>query len=331
LNNLKQNNVWINWRFENDRNGRPTKVPKNSRTGGNAQSDNPQTWSSFSKAETEKTKYSGIGFMFANGICGVDIDGSDGHTKENSLTAELLELFKGTYIEKSPSGSGYHIIFKCDLSQIPTETDKDGKMKLNPAYYQKNPKNNIECYISGITNRFFTYTGNQVSENSEITDQTEQVLYLLNKFMYRGDERISTSILEKARNAKNSNKFIALYDYGDISAYNNDESSADIALCNILAFYLQGDTAAIDTAFRESALYRPKWERTDYRENTISKAVALCGGEYYKGRGRPRTRTQNESTTEDFTPDVLSAYLEENGIPYINDCLLQGLAKYRAD
>ncbi len=314
MNHLKQKSVWINWRFEKDRNGRPTKVPKNSRTGGNAQSDNPQTWSSFSKAEAEKPKYSGIGFMFANGICGVDIDGSDGHTKENPLTAELLELFKGTYIEKSPSGSGYHIIFKCDISQIPTKTDKDGKTRLNPAYYQKNPKNDIECYISGITNRFFTYTGNRVSEHSEITDQTEQVLYLLNKFMYRGDERISTAILERARNAKNGNKFIALYDNGDISAYNNDESSADIALCNILAFYLQGDTAAIDTAFRESALYRPKWERTDYRENTISKAVALCGGEYYKGRGRPRTRTQNEPTTEDFTPEVLSAYLEENGI-----------------
>jgi len=29
--------------------------------------------------------------------------------------------------------------------------------------------------------------------------------------------------------------------------------------------------------------------------------------------------------------DELVAYLEENGIPYINDCLLQGLAKYRAD
>lgn len=29
--------------------------------------------------------------------------------------------------------------------------------------------------------------------------------------------------------------------------------------------------------------------------------------------------------------DELEAYLEEKGIPYINDCLLQGLAKYRAD
>ena len=27
----------------------------------------------------------------------------------------------------------------------------------------------------------------------------------------------------------------------------------------------------------------------------------------------------------------LEAYLDEKGIPYINDCLLQGLAKYRAD
>lgn len=310
MNDLKKQRIWVNWRRDPDRG----KIPINCRTGGNAQSDNPQTWNTFQMAEAEKHKYSGIGFMFAGGVCGVDVDGTDGHTNENPLTAELLDLFKGTYIERSPSGSGYHVIFRCDLSQIPTVINKDGKRKLAPSYYQKNPKNGVECYISGLTNRFFTFTGNRVSEHSEITDQTAEVLYLLNKYMYRGEERINTAILERARNAKNGRKFIALYDNGDTSAYNYDESSADIALCNQLAFYLQGDAAAVDAAFRESALYRPKWERSDYRETTISKAISLCGGEYYKGRGRPRTRTQDEPTKDDFTPDVLSDYLEEKGV-----------------
>ena len=310
MNDLKKQKIWVNWRRDPDRG----KIPINCRTGGNAQSDNPQTWNTFQMAEAEKHKYSGTGLMFAGGVCGVDIDGTDGHTNENPLTAELLDLFKGTYIERSPSGSGYHVIFKCDLSQIPTVINKDGKRKLAPSFYQKNPKNGVECYLSGLTSRFFTYTGNRVSEHSEITDQTAEVLYLLNKYMYRGEERINTAILERARNAKNGRKFIALYDNGDTSAYNYDESSADIALCNQLAFYLQGDAAAVDSAFRESALYRPKWERSDYRETTISKAISLCGGEYYKGRGRPRTRTQDEPAKDDFTPDVLSDYLEEKGV-----------------
>lgn len=148
MNNLKQLPVWINWKYE-ERSGNLTKIPKNPKTGGNAQSNNPQTWCSFAKAEAESHKYSGIGFVFANGICGVDIDGSDGHTKENPLSAELLDLFKGTYTERSPSGSGYHIIFKCDMSQIPT-VYKDGKPTLNPLYTYKNSENGIECYMSGL-------------------------------------------------------------------------------------------------------------------------------------------------------------------------------------
>lgn len=82
----------------------------------------------------------------------------------------------------------------------------------------------------------------------------------------------------------------------------------------MLAFYLQGDINAIDTAFRGSALYRQKWERTDYREATISNAIALCGGEYYKGRGRPRKEPQKDDTDDLFTPEVLSNYLTENGV-----------------
>ena len=169
------------------------------------------------------------------------------------------------------------------MSRIPKTTNKNGAEKLDTKYNQKNPKNGLESYFSGLTNRYLTFTGDRVSDTDTITDKTEEILYFIEKYMYKGGERLSKNILDIARKSKNGAKFIALYDRGDISAYNNDESSADIALCNILAFYLQGDTNAIDTAFRGSALYRQKWERADYREATISKAVALCGGEYYKG------------------------------------------------
>lgn len=277
-------------------------------------SNNPQTWCDYKTAFEACKRYSGMGFMFAGGICGIDIDGADGHTKSNPLQDEIIKLFEGTYIERSPSGSGFHILFKCDLSKIPMVTSKDGTEKLDTNYYQKNPKNGVECYFSGLTNRYFTYTGDRVSATDKITDKTEEVLYFLDKYMYKGGERLSIEVLDIARKAKNSNKFIALYDRGDISAYNNDESSADIALCNMLAFYLQGETQAIDTAFRGSALYRKKWERSDYRETTISRAVALCGGEYYKGRGRPRKEPQIDDTDILFTPEVLSDYLSEKGV-----------------
>ncbi len=314
MTDLKSQSVWICWQYETDKDGRPTKIPYNAKTGSKAMSNNRQSWSDYQTAFSACKKYSGMGFMFADGICGIDIDGADGHTKSNPLQNEILKLFEGTYIERSPSGSGFHILFRCDMSRIPKTTDKDGKTKLDTRYYQKNKSNELECYFSGLTNRYFTYTGDRVSDTENITDKTEEVLYFLEKYMYKGGERLSENILDIARKAKNSTKFIALYDRGDISAYNNDESSADIALCNMLAFYLQGDINAIDTAFRGSALYRQKWERTDYREATISNAIALCGGEYYKGRGRPRKEPQKDDTDDLFTPEVLSDYLTENGV-----------------
>lgn len=314
MNDLKKQSVWICWQYETDKDGRPTKIPYNAKTGGKAMSNNRQSWSDYQTAFSACKKYDGMGFMFADGICGIDIDGADGHTKSNPLQNEILQLFEGTYIERSPSGSGFHILFRCDMSRIPKTTDKDGKIKLDTRYYQKNKSNELECYFSGLTNRYFTYTGDRVSDTENITDKTEEVLYFLEKYMYKGGKRLSENIIDIARKAKNGTKFIALYDRGDISAYNNDESSADIALCNMLAFYLQGDINAIDTAFRGSALYRQKWERTDYREATISNAIALCGGEYYKGRGRPRKEPQKDDTDDLFTPEVLSDYLTENGV-----------------
>ena len=314
MTDLKSQSVWICWQYETDKDGRPTKIPYNAKTGGKAMSNNRQSWSDYQTAFSACKKYDGMGFMFADGICGIDIDGADGHTKSNPLQNEILQLFEGTYIERSPSGSGFHILFRCDMSRIPKTTDKDGKIKLDTRYYQKNKSNELECYFSGLTNRYFTYTGDRVSDTENITDKTEEVLYFLEKYMYKGGKRLSENIIDIARKAKNGTKFIALYDRGDISAYNNDESSADIALCNMLAFYLQGDINAIDTAFRGSALYRQKWERTDYREATISNAIALCGGEYYKGRGRPRKEPQKDDTDDLFTPEVLSDYLTENGV-----------------
>jgi primase-polymerase (primpol)-like protein len=39
-----------------------------------------------------------------------------------------------------------------------------------------------------------------------------------------------------------------------------------------LSFWTQ-DVDQLDRLFRRSALYRPKWERSDYRERTIGKAL----------------------------------------------------------
>ena len=45
-----------------------------------------------------------------------------------------------------------------------------------------------------------------------------------------------------------------------------------MAFCSLLAFYTQEETQ-IDSIFRRSGLYRAKWERDDYRHDTINKAL----------------------------------------------------------
>lgn len=60
--------------------------------------------------------------------------------------------------------------------------------------------------------------------------------------------------------------------FGDLTRYHNDHSTADLALCG--EFARRGlNGMLIDQALRTSALYRDKWERDDYRERTIAKAV----------------------------------------------------------
>lgn len=66
---------------------------------------------------------------------------------------------------------------------------------------------------------------------------------------------------------------------GDLSGHGNDHSAADYDLCRHLAYYA-GDANEIDRLFRQSALYREKWDRDDYRDQTIQKALGAAGGRF---------------------------------------------------
>ena len=73
---LQRLNRWVCWKLE-ERGGKPTKIPVNPATGGQAMSNNPDTWADYWTAKDVMTtgKYTGIGFMFnGDGIVGVDID-----------------------------------------------------------------------------------------------------------------------------------------------------------------------------------------------------------------------------------------------------------------
>lgn len=79
-------------------------------------------------------------------------------------------------------------------------------------------------------------------------------------------------LIEKARASSNGAKFERLW-AGDLSDYGGDHSQADLGLCNILAFWTGRDVDRMDRLFRQSGLYRVKWDRDDYRTKTLQDAA----------------------------------------------------------
>ncbi len=59
---------------------------------------------------------------------------------------------------------------------------------------------------------------------------------------------------------------------GDMGAYGNDHSAADLGAASMLAFYTQ-DPEQISRIIGNSGLYRPKWDRPDYRRRTERGAL----------------------------------------------------------
>lgn len=63
-----------------------------------------------------------------------------------------------------------------------------------------------------------------------------------------------------------------------------DHSSADAALMAHLAFWTGKDMPRMERLFRQSALMRPKFEREDYRRDTITGAARMCTRVYDRPR-----------------------------------------------
>ena len=152
--------VWVAW---NDEGGR--KVPKSPR-GGNAKSNDPTTWGTYTEAaEAVKSRgYSGVGIMLSNGLVGIDLDDVVGDGGE--IDGWAREIIDGidSYAEVSPSGSGVHVLAYAD----PTATGAIGR-----ADHAKG----VEVYNHG---RYFTVTGEQLGE-SGIVNRTSEVLRLLER------------------------------------------------------------------------------------------------------------------------------------------------------
>ena len=336
---LKDKKLWFLWSAKPGRNGKVTKVPFAANGGATGTDDaHKGRWVSFDDAESARNQFraSGLGLKIPKGFFLLDID----HKDISDPFAQLMLSRFSSYAEVSPSGKGIHIIGQCDITKLPVHfDDRRKRLVLDSEYYQKRSDIGLELYIGDITNRYGTFTGNTIN-SLPIADCTQAVLTTLDKEMRkkpkakysakRDGDRSVFDIVCDLRKQKNGDKFIRLYDKGDFSEYGS-QSEADAALCALIAFRTGADPDAIDEVFRSSALYRSKWERDDYRENTINAGISACNGVFHRSKMEHSDFIKfNEQTGEPYVSvPLLAKYVREH-LQYIlvRDNGKQGLLKY---
>jgi hypothetical protein len=266
---LKARDTWLVWRYE-EHDGRIRKMPYDPKTGRAASVTDPSTWGTFEQAIAASPTFSGVGIVLGDGLVGVDLDDvRDPGTGRIEQWAEEVITAMASYAEVSPSGTGVHILL--NAAALPA-----GRRR----------KDSVEIYGEGSP-RYFSATGCHV-EGTPLTieERTAELAELHARYLAEpprsnrscGRAQDTTAaatgltddeILATARKARNGDEFQRLWAGG----YPDDDSVGDLKLCGMLAFYAGPDGATIDRLFRQSGRYRKKWERADYRERTIEKAL----------------------------------------------------------
>ena len=329
---------WVCFRIENIE-GENKKMPINAINGNYAKSNDPLTWTRFKLAINGCVKYKcdGLGFMLGDGIFGVDLDdgafkkfkkgllNEEEYEEEHQKFEEVIKEFVdglNSYSEKSVSGKGIHII--C-YGKLPQGRRRSG---------------DVEMYDSG---RFFAFTGNAIN-NIPIQERSNEIINLWQKYVNKNKEVNTTPkeyvkpefeyeddvLIKKIENSVQGEKFKVLMS-GDIDTYNSgDHSSADSSLCNILAFWTSKNVEQMDRIFRNSGLYREKWDEMrgsqTYGQLTISRAIEFVDDNYDAKRFAEENAPKNVVTikkrkfldektgkiSNDFTAEM---NIDENGEP----------------
>ncbi len=278
---LRSFRQWVVWRYEwrlnRDSSGKWTKVLHNPANGRNADSTKPSTWGTFEAAlsayQRDPNKWDGIGFVFANGYGGIDLDDCR-DPLTGKIEAWALEIVRqiDSYTEISPSGKGLHVFARAMLAG-------EGVNRRN--WHGRE----IEIYDRG---RYFTVTGNRLDGSTEsVKERQAEVIALYERVRIEtGDKpkKERAPKVERAASARHHTtidddelirRMLALQKFEDLftggaHSYGSD-SEADFAFVSILCAATDDDEQ-IARIWRLSGLGREKLNRRDYIDRTIRAA-----------------------------------------------------------
>ena len=267
---------WVAWRGALI-GGKYKKVPIRP-DGRSASSTDPATWCPFEGVRhIPPTHRWGVGFVLGDGIAGIDLDNCITGGCLSDMAQWVVDAFPGTYGETSPSGTGIHLFIHVNGGVPNVASRKAGS--------------GLEFYTNG---RYFTITGRigAVCPSCIKSFDTEYIERILQEINGRKSEPVAhtypiqgvvrfagtdADIVSIASRARNGRIFDLLMG-GDTSRYSGDNSTADIALAGILAFYSK-DANQIERIMRSSGLSREKWDnRPEYLKNAIGRALANSRG-----------------------------------------------------
>ena len=305
LNIFKDEARWVNWRPV-VRDGKTTKVPLGSST-------DPNTWKTRDKLDPNLGQ--GIVFTPDRLLLGIDIDhclndkGEIEHEQKESIERFISEA--NTYAEISPSGKGLHLFLNIE-----------GGYAL-----AGNRHSPYELYNHG---RYFTVTdhpfGSPLPVRTIDTAEATRLLSLLGypwKQESRGwddpaniarGESVSLNdeeVLKLMFASKKGGALKDLYD-GVSDKFGKDESAADMALCDHLAFWTGANSSQIERLWLKSGLGTRKkvTDRKDYRSRTITAAIRACK-EFYSGS---KSVSSSTSGGTELKPDDEIVFLTSSEI-----------------
>ena len=249
---LRQAARFCLWRYETV-NGRDNcKIPYDPATHSRAKANDPKTFGTFSDTLAAGGSYDGLGVGMFGDLAAIDIDHCIENGQLSPMAAEIITTM-GSYAEISPSGEGIRILFRAPGLTF----DKN-------RYYTKRSDTGLEVYIAGNDHRYVTVTGNRLN-SADIKTRHKECMAVVEKYMKRPEKQQAKpaaparpltnsdlsddDIIRIASKSRSGAVFNELW--SGRFAGNPSHSEADLALCNILAFYAGGDPARIDSLFRQ--------------------------------------------------------------------------------
>lgn len=231
----------------------------------------------FEEAKAASKDYSGLGFYVDAPYLVIDVDACvDPQTGLVSQYAADIIREVNSFSELSPSGTGVHIW--CKATKPGTACRKGIEI-----YDSRRFMTCTGIVIPGVPNRvenrdiFSLYSRMLAGEfqNSEAKIESSIPSDLKISEIESSGGVVTTKLQLLMTGEVSSEKpFVVVDAHGNSITYPS-HSEADGALTVLLAFKHEGDAQKIDADFRVSCLYRQKWDRQDYRDQTIKSAIAF--------------------------------------------------------